>query len=178
MSSLDAVITAACDVLDPPTMRHADDPVAWITESLDEQLWSAQRQIVESVRDHRELSEIRVYSNTYLDNHFEILLLPGTWEYEQFETALTPEALRAALAAAVGDPQVTIELAQWSRYPAPRGEIEFPRAGIADSRGPLALWRGYVKYGTNRRFAIWARVRLSVHAARLAARSARSWRLH
>jgi flagella basal body P-ring formation protein FlgA len=95
---------------------------------------------------------------------------PGAICVEREMETVTPEALRAALAAAVGDPQVTIDLAQWSRYPVPRGAIEFPRAGIADSRGPLALWRGYVKYGTDRRFAIWVRVRLSVHAARLVAR--------
>jgi flagella basal body P-ring formation protein FlgA len=83
---------------------------------------------------------------------------------------ITLEALRAALIAAVGDPQATLEVAQWSRYPVPRGEIEFPRTGIAVTREPLALWRGYVKYGTNRRFAIWARVRVSVHASRLVAR--------
>jgi flagella basal body P-ring formation protein FlgA len=77
--------------------------------------------------------------------------------------------LRAAIAATVGDPRAAIELEQWSRYPAPRGSIEFPRAGIADSRGPAVLWHGYVKYGTSRRFAIWARVRLSVPVARLVA---------
>ncbi len=32
-----------------------------------------------------ELGEVRVYSNEYLYNHFEVLLLPGRWEFEQFE---------------------------------------------------------------------------------------------
>ncbi len=83
--------------------------------------------------------------------------------------ALTPEALRAALAEAVGDPRVAIELVEWSRYPAPSGKIEFPRAGIAAANGTAVLWHGYIGYGTGRRFAIWARVRLSVETVRVVA---------
>jgi len=41
---------------------------------------------LETVRECRQLDEIRVYSNTYLGNHFEILMLPGAWEFEQFES--------------------------------------------------------------------------------------------
>ncbi len=34
----------------------------------------------------RDLEEVRVYSNEYLFNHLEILLVPGAWEFEQFES--------------------------------------------------------------------------------------------
>ncbi|MFH0971682.1 MAG: hypothetical protein V1835_03890 [Candidatus Micrarchaeota archaeon] len=40
---------------------------------------------IDRIRNFKELSEIRIYGNEYLSNHFEILLLPGTWEFEQFE---------------------------------------------------------------------------------------------
>ena len=40
---------------------------------------------IEKIRELPQLNEILLYSNTYLANHFEILLLPGNWEYEQFE---------------------------------------------------------------------------------------------
>ncbi|MFH1751012.1 MAG: hypothetical protein ABH863_05010 [Candidatus Micrarchaeota archaeon] len=40
---------------------------------------------IEKLKDYRVLNEIRIYSNEYLSNHFEILLLPGRWEFEQFE---------------------------------------------------------------------------------------------
>lgn len=63
-------------------------PTKWAITATDDM---AAKHMMESVRDNREIEEPRVYSNTYLDNHFEILLLPGSWEYEQFETALTPE---------------------------------------------------------------------------------------
>ena len=63
-------------------------PTKWAITATDDM---AGRRFMESIRDCREIEGLRVYSNTYLDNHFEILLLPGNWEYEQFETALTPE---------------------------------------------------------------------------------------
>jgi len=63
-------------------------PTKWSITATDDM---AGKRFMESLRDYRELEEIRVYSNQYLDNHFEILLLPGNWEYEQFETALTKE---------------------------------------------------------------------------------------
>ena len=63
-------------------------PTKWAITATDDM---AAKRFMESVRDYREIEEIRVYSNTYLHNHFEILLLPGSWEYEQFETALSAE---------------------------------------------------------------------------------------
>jgi len=63
-------------------------PTKWAITATDDM---AAKRFMESVRDCRELEEARVYSNSYLDNHFEILLLPGNWEYEQFETGLTRE---------------------------------------------------------------------------------------
>ena len=41
---------------------------------------------IEQLKELPEIGEIRVYSNEYLYNHFEILLLPGKWEFEQFES--------------------------------------------------------------------------------------------
>lgn len=37
----------------PQSDPHLDDPVGWVRSKLDEELWSAQRAIMESVRDHR-----------------------------------------------------------------------------------------------------------------------------
>jgi flagellar basal body P-ring formation protein FlgA len=74
--------------------------------------------------------------------------------------------LLAALSAALGMPEAKIEIVEYSRYGAPRGAIEFPRAGLAAP--PVAqptaavLWRGFVRYGGGRRFPIWARVRILV----------------
>jgi hypothetical protein len=63
-------------------------PTKWAITATDDM--AAKRLLLE-VKNFREISEPQVFSNTYLDNHFEILLLPGSFEYEQFEAALTPE---------------------------------------------------------------------------------------
>lgn len=63
-------------------------PTKWAITATDDM---AAKQYMESIRYSKELAVPLVYSNTYLDNHFEILLLPGNWEYEQFETAVTKE---------------------------------------------------------------------------------------
>jgi hypothetical protein len=41
---------------------------------------------IRELKEFSELDEIRVYSSAYLHNRFEILLLPGRWEFEQFES--------------------------------------------------------------------------------------------
>jgi flagella basal body P-ring formation protein FlgA len=75
-------------------------------------------------------------------------------------------ALRAALrsAAAPGAPEVRLEVLDFSRYPAPPGELEFARAGLpAPPRpGVPVVWRGHVRYGNHRSLPVWARVRLAV----------------
>lgn len=47
------LIGGALDLLDPPTNPYLHDPAGWIADRLGEHLWSKQRQVAESVRDHR-----------------------------------------------------------------------------------------------------------------------------
>lgn len=44
----------AADLLDPPMARYKQDPVLWAKERLGIELWSKQREIIESVRDHKQ----------------------------------------------------------------------------------------------------------------------------
>ena len=84
-----------------------------------------------------------------------------------FERAMEPldrsrvlEAMRAALAI----PDAHIELSEMSLYAVPRGRIEFDLGRLGTPASPEqhapVLWRGDIVYGENRRFAIWARVRI------------------
>jgi hypothetical protein len=41
--------------------------------------------LIEGIKQYPSVNEYMVYSSEYLDNHYEILLLPGSWEYENFE---------------------------------------------------------------------------------------------
>lgn len=42
-------------------------------------------QLLEKIKQYPSINEYMVYSSEYLDNHYEILLMPGSWEYENFE---------------------------------------------------------------------------------------------
>jgi flagella basal body P-ring formation protein FlgA len=62
-----------------------------------------------------------------------------------------------------------IEIIEQSLTSAPVGKPVFPLAGLCGFSTESVIWRGYVEYGTNHRFAIWARVRVSVTETRLVA---------
>jgi DNA repair protein NreA len=64
-------------------------PTRWSITAVDDML---SKKLIESIKNHAEVSEIRVYENTYMDNHFEVLLLPGSWEFELFE-AWSPKTI-------------------------------------------------------------------------------------
>ncbi len=65
-------------------------------------------------------------------------------------------------------PAARIEILDFSRQPAPDGELVFPSAGLR--QGPDGgYWNGYVKYAGNRHFTLWARVRGLIAAPRVVA---------
>jgi len=64
-------------------------PTRWSITAVDDILG---KQLMDDIRQFPLLNEFRVYHNTYLENHFDILLMPGSWEFEQFE-AWAPRTL-------------------------------------------------------------------------------------
>jgi flagella basal body P-ring formation protein FlgA len=90
---------------------------------------------------------------------------------ERLLEPLRGERLLDAMTRALGCPEAKIELVDFSRYPAPKGEIEFPVSGLSRSPDPATpvVWRGSVLQGGKRRFRIWVRVRISIPAKRLVA---------
>jgi len=73
-------------------------------------------------------------------------------------------------------PEARIEILDYSRHPQPEGKIEFPLRGLETGAGGAfgygaggAFWYGYVHYGANRRFTIWARVKALVAVTRVVA---------
>jgi flagella basal body P-ring formation protein FlgA len=93
-----------------------------------------------------------------------------------FELAMEPldrsralEAMRSSL----DIPAAQIEIAETILHPVPHGRIEFPRDRLgtpasAEQKSPV-LWRGDVIYGENHRYAIWARVNITVHCRKAVA---------
>src|SRR5260370_30619617 len=65
-------------------------------------------------------------------------------------------------------PAARIEILDFSRQPAPDGELVFPSAGLL--QGPHGRrWNRYVKYAGNRHFTLWARVRVLIAVPRVIA---------
>ncbi len=57
-------------------------PTRWSITATDDIIF---KELVKRVKDHRVVNKYIVFSSEYLDNHFEILLMPGSWEFENFE---------------------------------------------------------------------------------------------
>ncbi len=87
----------------------------------------------------------------------------------------TPEEspMAAAMRKSIPFPDARIQILESGKHLAPVGEIVFPldALGGADLAGSPqgAIWHGHVLYGDNRRFNIWARVRISVQFERVVA---------
>ncbi len=81
---------------------------------------------------------------------------------------LDPDRLLEAMKSTL--PQAHIEILEYSRQPAPPGELELPRQGLREgAQRNGALWTGSVRYAGNRRFLIWARVRVTAGVRRVVA---------
>lgn len=66
-------------------------PTRWSITAMDDTLG---KEMEKKVRNFKEINGFLVFSNSYLHNHFEILLFPGKWEFENFE-AWSPESIWA-----------------------------------------------------------------------------------
>jgi flagella basal body P-ring formation protein FlgA len=72
-------------------------------------------------------------------------------------------------------PAARIEILDFTRQPAPEGDLEFPIAGLHPPEGASgnetqsALLSGSVRYGGARHFAVWAKVRVLIAATRVLA---------
>jgi flagella basal body P-ring formation protein FlgA len=86
--------------------------------------------------------------------------------FERPTALLTEAAVIKAMQNTLGV-ATRIEIVELSRFPAPSGELVFPREEIGAP--PVALWRGYVRYDGDKTFPVWARVKLTVHTVRMVA---------
>lgn len=92
------------------------------------------------------------------------------WEMQ----TITDDAIRAAIRESLNAPETRVEILARSKEPAPDGKLIFPQNGLsaATNTNPSTpvTWRGYVLYDSTRRFAVWARVRLSATMPRVVAK--------
>jgi flagella basal body P-ring formation protein FlgA len=92
------------------------------------------------------------------------------WAMEPIDRGRILEALQKALPY----PDAQIDILETSLYEIPRGRIEFRYEDLGVPATPekrsAAIWRGNVVYGDNHRYAIWARVMMSVRLPRMIAK--------
>lgn len=87
--------------------------------------------------------------------------------FERPTAVLDPELVREAMQKSLGAVPASIEILTLSKYPAPRGDLIFPRDSLVQpASGDIAIWNGYVAYDGGR-FAVWARIRLTTLQSRL-----------
>lgn len=86
---------------------------------------------------------------------------------ERVMAPLDPSKLLAAMQKEL--PAAKIEISEFSKQPAPEGEIEFRRAGLRNNAMANPTWFGAIRYAPNREFTIWAKVKVTVRAPRVIA---------
>jgi hypothetical protein len=63
-------------------VRRKFVPTRWSITAVDDII---SKNIINRVKDYQQLGELRLFNNEYLGNHYEILLIPGAYEYELVE---------------------------------------------------------------------------------------------
>ena len=110
----------------------------------------------------------------HLGERYRLHLPPG--EDVCVDVPMAPlkvDGLLAAMRKSLGGLDARIEILDYSRFPAPGGEIEFQLGSLA--RPPAGeptepvIWKGAVRYNGNRRFPVWARVRVLAALSRIVA---------
>jgi hypothetical protein len=57
-------------------------PTRWSITAVDSMI---SLNLAEKVKDYQQINEFRVYESNYLDNRFEIIMIPDAWKYEAIE---------------------------------------------------------------------------------------------
>ncbi|HLX46136.1 MAG TPA: flagellar basal body P-ring formation chaperone FlgA [Bryobacteraceae bacterium] len=124
--------------------------------------------------------EPRILKGTDLQNiaknrGVEMATAPADVCFKRRTFVPSSDQLRDAMMAGIGIPDAKIEITSASQHRAPSGDVVFPRAGLQFTENQLdkyikdVLWRGYVRYGEDRRFDIWAKVRITATMTRVVA---------
>jgi flagella basal body P-ring formation protein FlgA len=100
----------------------------------------------------------------------ELAAVPSDICFKRRTFIPSTEQIREAMTAGLGIPGAKIEIVSSNQHSAPSGEVVFPREGLQFSENQKdLLWRGYVRYGEDRRFDTWAKVRISAVVTRVVA---------
>ena len=113
---------------------------------------------------------ISVHELVLIARRHGILVSPGSVTedicVERISSPLSREDILAALEAALGLQDATVELVEFSSEPLPHGRLEFSRAGLSKPPHAVAdaavVWRGRLLYDGQHSFSVWAKVKIAV----------------
>ena len=57
-------------------------PTRWSITATDDIIG---KYLIGKIKDYRPISNFQIFQSEYMDNHFTVLLMPGSWEFENFE---------------------------------------------------------------------------------------------
>ena len=57
-------------------------PTRWSVTAVDDII---AKKLMSNIRNYKSINEFLLFSSDYMDNHFTILLMPGSWQFENFE---------------------------------------------------------------------------------------------
>jgi len=83
---------------------------------------------------------------------------------------LRPELVAAAMRKGLHNPDAQIEIIELSRFPIPRGELEFDPSALPRDAAGAVIWRGIVRYAGGSKYGVWARAKVLVRGTRLVAK--------
>ncbi len=105
--------------------------------------------MIMKLKDYPQINEYRVYSSEFLDNHFEVLLMPGSWEFENFE-AWAPGSMWTS---SLKKPEI---LEEYEPYEGRRGYAELQGGGYYASR--LGVAEGLARMERQARVVVFREV--------------------
>jgi flagella basal body P-ring formation protein FlgA len=98
---------------------------------------------------------------------------PAAVCFEQVTDILTPQRILDAMQNSLAGRTVAIQITDYSRYPVPKGRLEFVRTGLlttATVPAQAVLWRGRIVSSGGRSTPVWARVVIDATRATLTCR--------
>lgn len=164
---LGALIAPDCRVVTADVIRAIDlVPVQPAFSRLDPEMMVAYAPLPGAVRILQAAQLERLANRNGIDG--------GDYQDVCFQRAmreLHAQELLAAIRQSLGIPDANVELTDFSRFPAPVGDVVFPRTGVSllAPAPETVLWKGYVAYGSGHQFPIWSRVKIHARLNRVVA---------
>lgn len=88
--------------------------------------------------------------------------------FERKVRSLSSQDIEAAIRKVVPT-ETRLEILDWSRFPVPFGDLVYPIGALSGAKPGPVTWKGWIAVEGQRRFPVWATVRIGVPGTRVVA---------